>query len=74
MKTKQEPVSASHNKSVLRQDDMAPYNAIGLVKENFKVRDLSIFLIWRFHACCRLLETKINQEPLHASQNEIFPL
>ena len=22
-----------------RQDDMAPYNAIGLVQENFKVRD-----------------------------------
>ena len=51
-------------KNWLRQDEMAPYKAIGLVQENFKVkygsmkkeedRDLKLFF--------RLLETKFNQE------------
>jgi len=43
---------------------MAPYNAIGLVQENFKVRygwmkkkDRALKLFFR------LLETKFNQEP-----------
>ena len=55
--TNQEPVNEFQNNILLRQDEMTPYNAIGLVQENFKVkygsmkktdRDLKLFSdFWR---------------------------